>query len=288
MYEKYDLMECSNTHEFWDKLSPEKPLKKNPSKFIYRGQGNAIWPLVPAILRDNMKHSWWKEKMYYDEQIFFELAILNYFVEQCDLLGLKITNDSLEFRKQNLDLNLAQNDKYYINPSEWPNEHLLELMALAQHHGIPTRLLDWSRRSYVAAYFAASSALASYKESDSENKIAVWALDIERINLYRNIMIVKVPGSTSSNLAAQSGIFTFLKQSGKRGEIFKLKPLEEEFSSLHETPLCKITLPNKHAAEVLDLCKLYGISAATLFPGYDGVARAVSDWINNCIFKRNF
>jgi len=56
----------------------------------------------------------------------------------------------------------------------------------------------------VAAYFAASSALENKHQWKEKERLAVWALDIEVITLYRNISIISVPGSASKNLAAQA------------------------------------------------------------------------------------
>jgi hypothetical protein len=283
MFNKFNLIEANTVDEFWDILSPQKTLGDKPSQFIYRGQRDASWHLIPSILRKNSpsKIIFGQREMTADEQISSERAILEQFVKQCDLLGLKIVNDSVELR-ENLDPRTYPADKYYINPSEWPNEELIELMALAQHHGVPTHLLDWSKRSYVAAYFAASTALAKYDIEKNNTKIAVWALNVEKIRSYKNINIIKVPGSTSSNLAAQSGLFTVLKQPIGRGQPFPQKPLEDEFGSFPNTPLWKITLPVKYTVKVLDLCELYGVSASTLFSGFDGAAKAVKDWINKC------
>ena len=283
-YKRYFLKECDNIDEFWKELCPENPLGHKRGKFIYRGQRDDTWPLIPSILRTTKKINT-KFNIKCEEQVHNELMILNYFVDQCDSIGISIINDSLEFRKKYLDFKIGdENDKFSIDPSNWPSEELLELMALAQHCGVPTSLIDWSRRSYVAAYFAASSSLKHYHKNN-DKKLAVWALDIEKVKLYKNVKLIKVPGSTSNNLAAQSGLFTFLKQPGKRGDIFSPKFLENEFENTPDTPLWKITLPVTYSVQILKLCKLYGISGATLFPNYNGVSRSVSDYINTILIN---
>ena len=283
MGKKFNLIEVIHVEDFWELLSPQKTLGDKGGQFIYRGQRDANWKLIPSILRNNTLAKIISQAIPVtaDQQISTEIKILEKFINQCDLLGLKIANDSAELRGK-LNSKIHPVDNYYSNPSEWPNEKLIELMALAQHHGLPTHLLDWSKRSYVAAYFAASAALAHPDFSVENPKIAVWALHMENIDQYKNIQIIKVPGSTSSNLAAQSGLFTVLKLPIGRGQPFPQKPLEEEFAFSSSTPLWKITLPVKEAPQVLELCELYGVSASTLFPGFDGVARAVKDWINKC------
>ncbi len=64
--------------------------------------------------------------------------------------------------------------KSYLNES---NLTPWDIYALMQHHGLPTRLLDWSESALVALYFALSS------EPDRLGDRAIWILNPFKLNL---------------------------------------------------------------------------------------------------------
>jgi FRG domain. len=276
-------IKCKNADELWDLLSPTRELVKEQCDFIYRGQGDATWSLIPSILRKSCPNPDPATILFgrdpsADEQVYIEIRLLEIFAHYCDTAGIKLPNDSLEFRKR--ILNSQRADKYFKNPSLWPNPKLFELMALAQHHRVPTRLLDWTKIPYVAAYFAASSAMQNSVSWETGRELAIWALNTKLVARYKDVKIITVPGAITSHLSAQSGLFTAHPHNGYRGKPFKVNGLEEEFRNLPDTPLIKITIPIEQSLRLLKLCDKCGFSGATMYPSADGAGLAVMDSIN--------
>ena len=90
-------------------------------RWVFRGQPKETYSLIPYVGRAPWAH----EKDKKDRRIF-EKSLFDMFCREA---------------------------RDYVDPcpsSDW------EWLALAQHHGLPTRLLDWSDNPLVALYFAVS------------------------------------------------------------------------------------------------------------------------------------
>ena len=238
----YQILEFSSAKDFWARLAPESPLAPPPAQFIYRGQADASWGLIPSALRKDslVRDRVAEEERTAEVQTFFEMRLLQVYVETCDSVGLEVPGDCVALR-DSLSSNTQSGGGFISAPSSWPTVEQVKLMAAAQHHGIPTRLLDWSRRAHVAAYFAASASFAMTRRGEKLSTLAVWAMDTTCLpeispekdrrpnggGLYPKIELVPVPGSASANLAAQAGLFTLLRDGGQMRKKVSCNPAHE-------------------------------------------------------------
>lgn len=140
---------------------------------------------------------------------------------------------------------------------------LWNVMALAQHHGLPTRLLDWTTNPLVAAYFACEG------ESDSDSAVwFVWGFDNENTpplpaspTSIERIFYV-TPWVISPRIQAQSGEFTAHPNG---------KPISEFLTC--EDRILKILISKEVRLRILLQLDLIGINRRTLFPDLDGLAQ---------------
>lgn len=200
--------------------------KARYGEWIFRGHSKEEFELLPSVARIEHKSNTFEK---------FERSIFDIF----------------------------KRDSAALAPSYLRNE--FDWLVFARHHGLPTRLLDWTTNPLAALYFCVKSA----KNSDGAF-IALHAPKRMPDDVYRSQCPLEVdstykflPAVTNSRMAAQMGLFTI-----------QGKPKTKLDDQLKKSwRLIKYKISSKNKGRILyDLFRL-GVHEGTLFPDVDGIAR---------------
>lgn len=223
--------------------------------WAFRGELSARWPLVSSLSRR-----------------------LHANCPEADLWPLREERALRVFRRK---AHIHFRDSATLNDD-------LRCLALMQHHGAPTRLLDFTKSPFIAAFFALEGT-----EADAAvyalNTPTLWdlaptfddALTRDRINprepsnfaryfLPNRFPIIWFgePAEMDIRLVAQSGLFVVPGMLG-----MSIDAILCSYPS--ESPLLtKYILPRKLRAEAMQALYRMNVTYASLFPDLEGLARA--------------
>ncbi len=163
----------------------------------------------------------------------------------------------------------------YKMDDEW------DILSLAQHFGLPTRLLDWTYSALIGMWFAVSKP-PKRKEGTSEIRNGVlWILkptmedyreDTDAIGPFSNKKTrLYRPRLVTPRISAQAAVFT-VHQIGRRGG-----PLPLENNDLFSRKLLKIVIPHGAFSSIRKQLHILGVNTSTIYPDLEGLSRHI-EW----------
>ena len=234
--------------------------KKHFRKWIFRGQSCSEWALESSL------HRAFKEA-----QLIHKLKSGN----EKKLNRIEHEKVMIERFKCNAHL--------YLDHFPQP-EDILSWLSLMQHHGAPTRLLDFSFSPYVALFFALEfgegnaavyfinyNAIQNYDdEYFGSNLLEVYSRILDPINGKDNpCLFAFEPMFSNHRLLSQQGLFvatnTLDVSHGKILNDYDIK----------DSDAIKIIIPAKQRLAGLQKLNKMNINSSNIYPGLDGFCKSM-------------
>mgnify|MGYP000042308876 CR=1 FL=1 len=321
---------CTTAKEFLNLLTPWNT-DYNLTNYVFRGHIDEDFLLHPNIMRKINNPELLKlariivVKGKYQNAIksigatnikdfhsSIELGILRHFYRTANENGLWVPSSRL------MSSQMATGSYVNFNTimktfdfNNWLNEDSIEIAALAQHYGLPTRLIDWSYSQHIASFFATNFMI----KPDKNKKISVWMLNYKKLaglfsSPLSDVKIFSPHYQWNDNAKSQNGLFTYIESKHDTKEKSLRTEFQDDFIAngvVSSDPkfdvvktdyrtfdvalndaitqynakkqieidtkdvLIKVTLPCPEALKVNIHLRNIRISEATIFPGYAGI-----------------